>query len=67
MIDIHCHILPGIDDGPKDIETSLKMLRIAEEDGIKTVIATPHFYRGFYENQYGDVEEEVKKLNIGIN
>ena len=64
MIDIHCHILPGIDDGPKDIETSLKMLRIAEEDGIKTVIATPHFYRGFYENQYGDVEEEVKKLNI---
>lgn len=63
MIDIHCHILPGIDDGPKDIETSLKMLKIAEEDGISKIIATPHFYRGFYENEYQDVEKKVKELN----
>ena len=42
MIDCHCHILPGLDDGPADLETSIVMARIAERDGIRTVIATPH-------------------------
>ncbi|KOA20586.1 tyrosine-protein phosphatase YwqE [Clostridium homopropionicum DSM 5847] len=63
MIDIHCHILPGIDDGAKDMEMSLEMLRIAEEDGIKKIIATPHFYRGYFENQYKDIEKSVEELN----
>lgn len=42
MIDIHCHILPGVDDGPKTIEKSLRMLKMAENDGITGIIATPH-------------------------
>lgn len=42
MIDIHCHILPGIDDGAPDMETSIAMARIAANDGIHTIIATPH-------------------------
>ena len=42
MIDTHCHILPGLDDGPADLETSLAMARIAERDGIRVIIATPH-------------------------
>lgn len=42
MIDIHCHILPEMDDGPERLETSLAMATIAAEDGIRTVIATPH-------------------------
>ncbi|KYH34271.1 tyrosine-protein phosphatase YwqE [Clostridium tepidiprofundi DSM 19306] len=63
MIDMHCHIIPGIDDGPKDIETSIEMLRIAERVGIKTIIATPHFYRNFYEIEY----EEVIKRTIEMN
>jgi protein-tyrosine phosphatase len=42
MIDIHSHVLPGFDDGPVSIEESLDMLRLAEEDGIQTVISTPH-------------------------
>lgn len=72
MIDIHCHLLPCIDDGAKDLETSLDMLRIAEGDGIKKIIATPHFYRGYYGNEYTYIEEQVKKLNAeakkaGIN
>lgn len=41
-IDIHCHILPGVDDGSPDMETSLEMLRIAEKDGISHMILTPH-------------------------
>lgn len=42
MIDIHTHILPGIDDGSQDIEESLEMARMAAECGVRTMIATPH-------------------------
>ena len=42
MIDVHCHILPGIDDGPESIETSLEMAETAIADGITHVVATPH-------------------------
>jgi len=42
MIDLHCHILPGIDDGPIEMQTSIDMARIAAEDGITTIVATPH-------------------------
>ncbi len=42
MIDIHCHILPGIDDGPQTLATSLAMAKVAAGDGIRFLIATPH-------------------------
>ncbi len=42
MIDIHCHILPGIDDGAPDLNASLAMADMAVADGIEVVIATPH-------------------------
>jgi protein-tyrosine phosphatase len=42
MVDLHCHILPGIDDGPETIEESLIMAESAIEDGISHVVATPH-------------------------
>lgn len=42
MVDLHCHILPGIDDGPKAIEESLEMAESAIADGITHVVATPH-------------------------
>lgn len=45
MVDIHIHILPGIDDGPRSLEDALKMARMAAGDGIKTVVATPHLFR----------------------
>ena len=41
-IDIHCHILPGVDDGSPDMATSLEMLRIADKNGITHLILTPH-------------------------
>ncbi|GLS84598.1 tyrosine-protein phosphatase [Paraferrimonas haliotis] len=51
MIDIHCHLLPGIDDGPDDLETALAMASMALEDGIQHSIVTPHITPGRFENQ----------------
>ena len=42
MVDVHCHILPGLDDGPEDMELSLAMAESAIADGITHVVATPH-------------------------
>ena len=44
MIDFHSHILPAMDDGSRNIEESLQMLRMLQEQGVERVIATPHFY-----------------------
>ena len=44
VIDFHSHILPGIDDGSRNVETSIGMLRMCKEHGVDTMIATPHFY-----------------------
>lgn len=44
MIDWHTHILPAMDDGSRDVAESLSMLRMQMEQGVRTVIATPHFY-----------------------
>lgn len=44
MLDLHTHILPGVDDGSKSVEQSLAMLRAEAEAGVKTVILTPHYH-----------------------
>ena len=64
MIDIHSHILPGIDDGPKDMEMSIKMLKLAEEKGTKTMIATPHYIKSIYENHYDEVFALHQELKL---
>jgi protein-tyrosine phosphatase len=46
MIDIHAHILPGVDDGAKNWEQSLEMAQMAVQDGIRTMVATPHLFKG---------------------
>jgi protein-tyrosine phosphatase len=42
VIDLHCHLLPGIDDGPRDMETAIELARAAAVDGVETAAATPH-------------------------
>lgn len=63
MIDTHCHILPGIDDGAEDWEASLAMARTAVEDGIQQVIATPHWTgRPGEMEQMEDLAQELTRL-----
>lgn len=59
MFDIHSHILPGIDDGAKDLTESLALLKIAEDDGITHMVATPHIHIGRFNNS-------IKTLAPGI-
>ena len=55
LVDIHCHILPGIDDGSKDWQTSIKLAREAVADGVTHAICTPHMLNGKYINHKKDV------------
>jgi protein-tyrosine phosphatase len=63
LIDIHSHILPGIDDGAKTIEDSIDMARKAVSEGIHTIIATPHHMNGKYDNIKSDILPLVSELN----
>ena len=74
MIDIHSHIINEIDDGSKNLEMTISMLKMAENSGTKSIVATPHFMRGRFDVEYSEVlkrVEELKKVaadnNIDIN
>lgn len=67
-VDMHTHIIPNVDDGSKDMEMTREMLRIAYDEGIRTIYATPHFGSGkekydrdYLMEQYEKVREEAKK------
>lgn len=63
MIDIHAHILPGMDDGAGDIDEALNMARIAVAEGITGLIATPHVASGLYCHTKEQISAAVNSLN----
>jgi protein-tyrosine phosphatase len=65
MVDVHCHILPGLDDGPDGIEESLAMVESAITDGITHVVATPHCSNE-YPFDYARVQKVRERLQIEI-
>jgi protein-tyrosine phosphatase len=67
LIDLHCHLLPGIDDGSKDVEMSLAMARMALSDGITTIACTPHILPGVYNNTGPAIRAAVSKLQKSIS
>src|SRR5262245_31049566 len=67
MIDLHCHLLPGIDDGSKDLEMSLAMARMASSDGISTIACTPHILPGVYRNTGPAIRAAVAGLQKSIS
>ena len=62
VLDLHSHVLPGIDDGPDTIEESLELLRAAHADGITQLVATPHV-RADYPTAPAEMEARVAELN----
>lgn len=66
MIDIHCHILPGLDDGAQNMEEAIQMARIAYEDGISVIVATPHTMNGIFINKRDSVLSGVDQLQKAL-
>ncbi|TWT21074.1 capsular biosynthesis protein [Luteimonas marina] len=62
MYDLHCHLLPAIDDGARDLAMSLEMARMAVADGITLTACTPHIYPGLYENSGPAIREAIVRL-----
>ena len=67
FIDLHCHILPKLDEGASTPEEAVKMLRLAYEDGIKGVVATPHILAGLYHNTRRIIEQAISELTRLVN
>lgn len=72
MVDIHSHILFGVDDGAKDIEESIELLKQAVSVGYTDIVCSSHYYIGLYENSnyltnFNLLKEEIKRLEIPIN
>lgn len=71
FIDIHSHILPGIDDGPKNIDESLKLISEIKNLGFKKIYATPHTYHGVHNNTSETIlnsyKSLMKKLDLDIS
>ncbi|WP_010276916.1 tyrosine-protein phosphatase [Paenibacillus senegalensis] len=67
MIDIHCHLLPGLDDGASSIEEAVDMARTAVAEGIHTAIVTPHHANGRYDNEADAVLSGLSALASILN
>ncbi|WP_248929727.1 tyrosine-protein phosphatase [Paenibacillus hamazuiensis] len=66
MIDIHCHILHGIDDGAQDLNEALAMARIAYDDGVRHIVATPHYKTGYISHK-ALVDERIRELQAALD
>jgi protein-tyrosine phosphatase len=62
MIDLHVHILPGMDDGAQTLDESVQMCRMSYQDGVRTIVATPHALNGVYQNDRLGVLRQIDVL-----
>lgn len=66
MIDLHNHLLPGIDDGAPDLETALQLARVAVADGITHLVCTPHIHPGRYDNDRSSIAQAHRRFSDGL-
>jgi protein-tyrosine phosphatase len=66
MIDIHCHILPGIDDGAKDMDEALALIYLAVADGVTRIVVTPHLHFGRFENYLPVIQASFLALQQAV-
>ncbi len=67
MIDLHCHILPGIDDGAADLSVSLAMAQQFVDDGVTVVACTPHILPGLYNNTGPQIRKSINDLRSAFD
>lgn len=67
MIDLHCHLLPGIDDGPATLAESLQLAQLAVADGITHSIVTPHIHPGRWENSVEIIDNCRQQLIVALS
>lgn len=66
MLDLHVHVLPGIDDGPRTLDDALALARALSADGIEHVVATPHIYPGVFDNTPQRIAEAFDRLQAAV-
>lgn len=66
MIDLHCHLLPGVDDGPRTLDEALALARALLDDGVTLATATPHVHPGRYENRRASIEQAASALREAL-
>jgi len=71
LVDMHCHVLPGVDDGARNMEQAISMIKIASEENIGTMVLTPHFHQAkgnqdiaFWKETLKQLEEKTKEIGI---
>lgn len=67
ICDMHCHILPGVDDGARTMEESMQALRMASRQHVRGIIVTPHFHPGRYQVSAQEIYECVDRLQCQCN
>lgn len=67
MIDLHCHLLPGVDDGSKSMDISLKLANDAVRDGIDYALLTPHHMNGVYLNHKKVVIQQAQEFQMELD
>lgn len=65
--DMHCHVIPGVDDGADSLETALLMLHRMYKDGVRSVILTPHFRQGMFETPRDAVQGSFERLERAVD
>ena len=66
MVDLHSHIIFGVDDGSKSKDMTINMLKQAVEGGTKKLVLTPHYLPGYYEVPINQIKERTKELKSFI-
>ena len=64
ICDMHCHILPKLDDGSKSVDETIQAIEEGVRQGIRTMIATPHFYPGRYEADVQTILQKVENIQL---
>ncbi|MCL1143243.1 tyrosine-protein phosphatase [Shewanella gaetbuli] len=66
MIDLHCHILPNIDDGAKSIDEALTLIELAQQQGVTRMVATPHIHLGIFDNDLAKITAAYQLLQANL-